>query len=770
MEVVNIDVESRGATIRGLAHPVAIATMAVTVLLAGSSQAAAQQGCPQLVLSPTSAHFGVAGGTGTFTFPGGGVNCTWVVTAPAAWVTITAPSPLTGNGGGTMTVMYTVAPNSMVVSRTTGIVVTVEEVESNSPVTATHTITQDGQPACPAISLNPVSVPGGTAGVPYPAVVFSASGGVPPVVVGLASGTLPAGLTFSGSTLSGTPTQTGTFSFTVAASDANQCPGGRSYVLVIDCPPIDISPSSLPDGMTGVPYPTTVVTASGGVAPLTVSFDGDVPDGMTFANGEISGTPTRSGTFTVSVTVTDVNGCTASRTYTFVVTGELIITQRGPGRGSAFGEIVSTQTFPGLPAGTIVKLSAEPRYDSSFAGWSGDPDCQDGSVTVFSSMICVANFVRVPLGPSVYLNNDCEADVFTYGLPTGAWSREILTGQTFRSERMTTAESGWLIRATNLNADDRFTDFVGYNQHSGSWFKATNDVQRGFRRFSGVWALDWQMFSVEVSGGTQWDVFLYNPITGVWRLGVNVGPGDFHYVDGAWGTNWEVYPVEFNGDARTDLFLHDVVTGRYLRAINDGNGDFVCSSSGQSCQDPALIPSVWETDWEIYPGDFDGNGQSDLLQYNTTTGVARILVTGADGTAAAVVPVSLQPGSIVQVGDLNGDGADDLFLYDQATGAWTKATRSGTTFTVEQGVWEPGWIPFLRHAYPLIDLRADIVMYNETTGFWFQAFNGIDGVVFSQGFWGPGLDIFAQVPSLPGRDLERPGSFPRRGGPPPVSP
>ncbi len=184
--------------------------MVVMILLAGSSQAAAQnQGCPPLVLSPTSAHFGVTGGTGSFTFPGGGNNCTWVVTAPAAWVTITAPNPLNGSGGGAITVMYTVAPNSMVVSRTTGVVVTVEEVESNSPATATHTITQDGQPACPAISLNPASVPGGTAGVPYPAVVFSASGGIPPVVVGLASGNLPAGLTFSGSTLSGTPTQTG---------------------------------------------------------------------------------------------------------------------------------------------------------------------------------------------------------------------------------------------------------------------------------------------------------------------------------------------------------------------------------------------------------------------------------------------------------------------------------------------------------------------------------------------------------------------------------
>ena len=532
---------------------------------------------------------------------------------------------------------------------------------------------------------------------------------------------------------------------------------------MIDCPPIQISPNSLPDGTTGVPYPTTVLTASGGIAPVTLSAAGTLPDGMTFSNGEISGTPTRSGTFTVSVTATDVNGCTASRPYTFVVTADLIITQRGPGRGSANGQIVSTQTLPGLPAGTVVKLTAEVRYDSSFAGWSGDPDCQDGSVTVFKSMTCVANFVRVPLGPSVFLNNDCEADVVIYGVPTGGWSREILTGERFRSERMTLAEPGWLMRATNLDVEDRFTDFIGYNQRSGAWFKATNDVQTSFIRFTGTWALDWQVFSVELNGDTRWDVFLYNPITGVWRLGVNTGPGDFTYVDGRWGTNWEVYPVELNGDTKTDLFLHDVVTGTYLRAINNGTGDFICSASGESCQDPTLSPAAWEVDWEIYPGDFDGNGRSDLLLYNRTSGAARVVLTGATGAAAGAVPVTLGPGWTVQVGDLNGDGRDDFFLYNQETGAWKQGVQTGTTVTYLEGTWQPGWIPFLRHAYPLFDLDADILMYNETTGRWIQVFNPVNAPVVSEGFWGPGLDIFAQVPSLPGRHLQLPGNQRRHG-------
>lgn len=46
----------------------------------------------------------------------------------------------------------------------------------------------------------------------------------------------------------------------------------------------------------------------------------------------------------------------------------------------------------GFAPGTGVTLTATPDPDSVFAGWSGDPDCSDGVVTMSSAKTCVATF------------------------------------------------------------------------------------------------------------------------------------------------------------------------------------------------------------------------------------------------------------------------------------------------------------------------------------------------------------------------------------------
>src|SRR5262249_14873637 len=87
---------------------------------------------------------------------------------------------------------------------------------------------------CHGISVAPSSSPAATAGDPYSA-AFAGSGGSAPYTLN-ASGQLPPGLGFSGATLSGTPTQAGTFTFSVTATDAQDCTGTTTVTIKVVAP------------------------------------------------------------------------------------------------------------------------------------------------------------------------------------------------------------------------------------------------------------------------------------------------------------------------------------------------------------------------------------------------------------------------------------------------------------------------------------------------------------------------------------------------------
>src|SRR6267378_1409268 len=72
-----------------------------------------------------------------------------------------------------------------------------------------------GSPAGNSLTIMTAGIPSGTSNNSF-STVLTASGGTPPYTWSMVSGTLPAGLSLSGTgTIAGTPTATGSFSFTV---------------------------------------------------------------------------------------------------------------------------------------------------------------------------------------------------------------------------------------------------------------------------------------------------------------------------------------------------------------------------------------------------------------------------------------------------------------------------------------------------------------------------------------------------------------------------
>ncbi len=173
------------------------------------------------------------------------------------------------------------------------------------------------------------SLPTGVVSVAYPSTQLTATGGATPYTWSVTAGSLPTGLAPLPSTgiISGTPTATGTFHFTVQVKDSVGNTNTAALAITINAP-LQVTTSSVPtDVDAGVPYTSTTLMATGGVTPYTWTISsGSLPAGLTLSSaGVISGTPIASAVtipIGFAVKVTDSQGNTAtSANLTIAVSG-----------------------------------------------------------------------------------------------------------------------------------------------------------------------------------------------------------------------------------------------------------------------------------------------------------------------------------------------------------------------------------------------------------------------------------------------------------------
>ena len=181
-------------------------------------------------------------------------------------------------------------------------------------VTVTDDFGQSGSAAeaviePPAIVFDTAVLPSGTQNVAYVTSIV-ASGGTGLLTHTLASGALPAGLALAADgALSGVPGESGTFDFTVSATDANSCLADQAYTLDVN-PSLAAAMTSQTDvSCNGGSNGSLTVTPSGGLPPYTYNWIQTGDTGAT-ASGLAAGTHV--------VVVTDANTSTAFATATLV--------------------------------------------------------------------------------------------------------------------------------------------------------------------------------------------------------------------------------------------------------------------------------------------------------------------------------------------------------------------------------------------------------------------------------------------------------------------
>ncbi len=229
----------------------------------------------------------------TFAASGGTTPITWTVSTGAL------PAGLSLSSGGVLSGTPTAAGTSTF---------TITATDSASPAqTATLPATLVINPAPIAITTTS-PLPEGTLNTAYTA-TLQASGGTAPYSWSVTNGTLPAGLTLTAAgLLAGTPTASGSSTFTVQVMDSESTPQSTtaSLTLQVAVGALAITSTSLPSGYAGTPY-VAQLAASGGIAPYTWAVTaGSLPAGVNLsATGLFSGTPGSVTSTSPTFTVTD---------------------------------------------------------------------------------------------------------------------------------------------------------------------------------------------------------------------------------------------------------------------------------------------------------------------------------------------------------------------------------------------------------------------------------------------------------------------------------
>ncbi|MFN8814978.1 MAG: putative Ig domain-containing protein [Acidobacteriota bacterium] len=171
-----------------------------------------------------------------------------------------------------------------------------------------------------SLLITTASLPPGRVNQPYLQTIQTAGGVLPlrfEIVSTIVAGQPPPGLTLSlGGTLSGTPQTTGSFTFSIRVSDAQNLVTQATYTLVISAAAPSITTTTLGTGTVGTPY-SQAISATGGTPPYTFSLVTGTAPGLNLSPaGILSGIPNTVGNFTITIRVSDAIQATSDATFT----------------------------------------------------------------------------------------------------------------------------------------------------------------------------------------------------------------------------------------------------------------------------------------------------------------------------------------------------------------------------------------------------------------------------------------------------------------------
>ncbi|MBI2439908.1 MAG: hypothetical protein HYV35_00885 [Lentisphaerae bacterium] len=234
--------------------------------------------------------------------------------------------------------------------------------------------------------------------------------------------------------------------------------------------------------------------------------------------------------------------------------------------------------------------------------------------------------------------------------------------------------------------------------------------------------------------------------------------------------------MDYDGDGETNLeeYLHDGLNLNPASWDTDGDGlsdafepNYNAAAFGprysMKAQAGVLNPNLWDTDGDGYsdgaelwryhtdpldansvpayrpmcfdawssPGDYDGDGRSDVALYDYNAGVWRLITMAGQPLDLLFGVTRVQP----FVGDFDGDGYSEFGLYDPAQGLWTLYSAARDQAAALQ-LGDVSMLPVPADYNG--DGRAELALFETDNGTW-HIFNAWSGELYSMRWGSSGM-------------------------------